>query len=156
MSYSAIWLVELLYCIRYICRIVGSTQISGSTVAAKTRWCTSARKSSGFYNQQNSKLFSFNAKINTSYNTKRLPCSGEASPTILSCYANILVFTDYKNNQFLKKRIMIMIWNLHSMTKSSGWLRHCCHAWTYCIYRFANRLIDCETAQAGLLPHQIY
>jgi hypothetical protein len=30
-------------------------------------------------------------------------CSGEASPTIWSCYANISVFIDRENNQFLKK-----------------------------------------------------
>jgi hypothetical protein len=35
------------------------------------------------------------------------------------------VFIVRENNQFLKKWIMIMIWNLHSMTKLSGWLRHC-------------------------------
>ena len=29
--------------------------------------------------------------------------SGEASPTIWSCYANFSVFIDYKRNQFLKK-----------------------------------------------------
>jgi hypothetical protein len=29
--------------------------------------------------------------------------SGEASPTIWSCYANISVFIDRENNQFLKK-----------------------------------------------------
>ena len=35
--------------------------------------------------------------------------SGEASPTIWSCYANISVFIDRENNPFLKKLIMIMI-----------------------------------------------
>jgi hypothetical protein len=35
--------------------------------------------------------------------------SGEASPTIWSCYANISVFIDCENNQFLKKWIMIII-----------------------------------------------
>jgi hypothetical protein len=30
---------------------------------------------------------------------------------------------DNQHNQFLKKWIMIMSWNLHSRTKSSGWLR---------------------------------
>ena len=35
--------------------------------------------------------------------------SGEASPTIFSCYANFSVFTGYKRNQFVKKLIMIMI-----------------------------------------------
>ena len=29
--------------------------------------------------------------------------SGEASPTIYSCYANFAVFIDYKRNQFPKK-----------------------------------------------------
>ena len=42
--------------------------------------------------------------------------SGEASPTIWSCYANISVFIDRENNSFLKKWIMV--------TKFSGWLRH--------------------------------
>ena len=36
-------------------------------------------------------------------------CSGEASPTIWSCYANISMFIDRENNPFLKKLIMIMI-----------------------------------------------
>lgn len=36
-----------------------------------------------------------------------IPISGIASLTILSCYANILVFMDCKNNEFLKIRIMI-------------------------------------------------
>ena len=49
--------------------------------------------------------------------------SGVASPTIWSCYGNISVLIKRENNQFLKK--WIMIWNLHSMTKLSGWPRHC-------------------------------
>ena len=52
-------------------------------------------------------------------------CSGEASPTIWSCYANFSVFIDCENNPFLQKWIMIMILNLHSMTKLSGWIRYC-------------------------------
>ena len=69
--------------------------------------------------------------------------SGEASPTIWSCYANIFVFTDCKDNQFLKKWIMIMIWNLHSMTKSSGWLRHCAHL-RWFGRRFNTNLLICN------------
>jgi hypothetical protein len=34
--------------------------------------------------------------------------SGEASPTIWSCYANISVLIDLENNQFLKKLIIII------------------------------------------------
>ena len=34
-------------------------------------------------------------------------CSGEASPTIYSCYVNFLELMVCKNNQFLKKWIMI-------------------------------------------------
>ena len=41
-----------------------------------------------------------------------------------SCNANFSVFIDRIRNQFLKKRLMIMILNLHSMTKLSGWLRY--------------------------------
>ena len=33
--------------------------------------------------------------------------------------------TDCESNQFLKKWIMVILWNLHSGTKSSGWLRYC-------------------------------
>ena len=45
------------------------------------------------------------------------------------------LFTDCINNQFLKKWMMIMIWNLHSMTKSSGWLRQWfIHSRCYKIY----------------------
>jgi hypothetical protein len=36
----------------------------------------------------------------------------------------MFVFIDCENNQFLKKLIMIIILNLHSRTKLSGWLRH--------------------------------
>jgi hypothetical protein len=49
--------------------------------------------------------------------------SGGASPTIQPRYANIAMFINYQHNQFLKKWIM-MSCNLHSGTKSSGWLRH--------------------------------
>ena len=47
-----------------------------------------------------------------------------ANPTIKSRYENIAMFINYQNNQFLNKLLMIMSWNLHSGTKSSGWLRH--------------------------------
>ena len=40
---------------------------------------------------------------------------------IFPCYANIFMFNNRKNNEFLKK--WIMIWNLHSMTNLAGWLR---------------------------------
>ena len=33
--------------------------------------------------------------------------SGEVSPRIWSCYANVFVFLDRESNQFLKKEIMI-------------------------------------------------
>jgi hypothetical protein len=57
-------------------------------------------------------------------NSKYLsPASSVAGPTIYSRYVNIFVFTDYENNQFLKKWIMIIILNLDSETKLSGWLR---------------------------------
>jgi hypothetical protein len=39
--------------------------------------------------------------------------------------ANIFVFIDCENDQFRNKWIMIIILNLHSGTKFSGWLRHC-------------------------------
>jgi hypothetical protein len=48
--------------------------------------------------------------------------SSVASPTIYPRYANIFVFIDCLN-QFLKKWIMIIILNLHSGTKLSGWLK---------------------------------
>ena len=50
--------------------------------------------------------------------------SGEASPTIWSCYANFSVFIDRIRNQFLKEMNNDNDLNLHSMTKLSGWLRH--------------------------------
>jgi hypothetical protein len=46
--------------------------------------------------------------------------SGIASPTIQSRYANIAMFINYQHNQFLKI-LLIMSWNLHSGTKSSGY-----------------------------------
>ncbi len=48
-----------------------------------------------------------------------------SQPDFWLCYANISVFMDRENNQSLKKLIMIMISNMHSMTKLSGWLPHC-------------------------------
>ena len=59
----------------------------------------------------------------TLYWFRMVTSSSVASLTIKSRYANIFVFIDCENNQFLKKWIMIIIWNLHSGTKSSGWLR---------------------------------
>jgi hypothetical protein len=54
-------------------------------------------------------------------------CFDATCPMIWSCFGNIFVFIHRENNQFLKKSRMIMIWNLHGMTKLSGWLRH----WMY-------------------------
>ena len=43
--------------------------------------------------------------------------SSVASPTISSRQANICVFIDCENNQFLKTWMMIIVWNLHTGTK---------------------------------------
>ena len=48
-----------------------------------------------------------------------------SQPEDLVPLCKYLQFIDYENTQFLKKWIMIILWNLHSGTKSSGWLRHC-------------------------------
>jgi hypothetical protein len=61
--------------------------------------------------------------------------SGVGSLTICSCYANISVFIDCKNNEFLKKWIMIMLRIEHSRSKFSGWLRYCTYThvnWYMC------------------------
>ena len=51
-----------------------------------------------------------------------------ASPTIWSRYAGkYLQFTNCKNNQFIKKLIMIILLNLHRGTRLSGWLRPAGH-----------------------------
>jgi hypothetical protein len=56
--------------------------------------------------------------------------SGEASPTISSCYAN------FKSSLFISLEIDCFhgLWTrkyLHSMTKLSGWLRHCAESTLY-------------------------
>jgi hypothetical protein len=39
------------------------------------------------------------------------------------------MFTDRKNNKFLMKWIiMVIVWNLHSMNKLSGWLGYAAEA----------------------------
>ena len=61
------------------------------------------------------------------FNTRNLVSytriSGDASPTIWSCYANFSVFIDYKRES-VSKEMNDNDLNLHSMTKSSGWLRY--------------------------------
>ena len=71
--------------------------------------------------------------------------SSEASPTNWSCYANISVFIDrIRNqlNQFLKKMNNDNDLNLHSMTKLSGWLRHCERVVKFVIYDHALRQLE--------------
>jgi hypothetical protein len=46
-----------------------------------------------------------------------MPNSGAASSMIQYRFANIVMFINYQPIQFLKKLIMMMIWN---------WLRHWC------------------------------
>ena len=54
-----------------------------------------------------------------------LTISGEASPTIWSCYANFSVcYRPYKES-ISKEMNNDNDLNLHSMTKLSGWLRYC-------------------------------
>ena len=46
--------------------------------------------------------------------------NGVANAQIWSCYVNFSVFSYCKNNRFLKKWVMLMIWNLHSKIKICG------------------------------------
>ena len=50
--------------------------------------------------------------------------SGEATPTIQSCYANFSVFMDYKRESISKEMNNDNDLNLHRMTKLSSWLRY--------------------------------
>jgi hypothetical protein len=54
------------------------------------------------------------------YDTLYCILCGVARPTIQFRYANIAMFINYQHYQFLNKLIMIMSWNLHSRTTSSG------------------------------------
>jgi hypothetical protein len=93
----------------------------------------------------------FGKRENTRAASECVLNSGEASPTVWSCYANISVFIDRKNNQFLKKWIMIMIYNLHSMTKLSGWLRH----WTSYAFRKSSDIPSAWITRSCLENHLV-
>jgi hypothetical protein len=54
------------------------------------------------------------------------------------------VFIDCEKNRFLKKLIMMIILNLHSGAKLSGWLRHCNRGVFSCFVRIRAELNDAK------------
>ena len=60
------------------------------------------------------------------YHNATLTCNLQerSQPDDLVPLCKYFLFIDCENNQFAKKWIMIIAWNLNSGTKLSGWLRH--------------------------------